>query len=488
MPHSKNNKKIKRTIRIGIILPAIGMDFSKKPTVKNNSEDNSVDVHLDLLNRIDKIIKDHESEKEFEESDPQTSPSNIPQAPPVELRTPLSKPVEPSELKLEIEPVTVQEETIPTPLEFKSDIPLSKNPAFRFVTTLEPSEDLLQEKNKETERIEIIDLCSFMVDETNIQTTSATTRKQTRPISKKIETHNKQSKKVETIDPRTFKEKNEQVFTNAMKKSKENEEKARLYYLKSSKNEKSATGKSKDHDSYIPISFEDKLKQIQEKQRQIEQERQLREQKEKERQLKEEQKRIEKEQREREIEQKKLAELEAKKAELEEKEKRKKEQESEKLSKEELKRREKELRQKEKEEKKQQLLEAKQAKKEAKQKEREMKKALKEQRKQQLLEAKQAKKESMQREQEAKQALKEGKKKVAEEQKQLKKIEPIKEEQKKEEYEEVPEMPILDEDIRKFITITDNLLAELPDEVIDKFAKSKDFEVYERVLSKYKIK
>jgi len=484
MPHLQNNEKIRQTSRIGIILPAIGMDFSKKPTSQEKSEDNPIDVHLELINKIDNLLRMHESGTLSEESEPPQQPSiNVLQAPPVELRVPLNKSVELSE-------VSPETETILTPLEFKSDVPLTKNPAFRFVTTLDSSEDMFQEKDIENERVEIIDLRSFMVDDTTAQTLSASTRKQTRPVSKKTDSHKKQSKKVEIIDPRIFKkDQSEQVFVTEMKQLKENEEKAKLYYLKSSKHQKSATGKSKDHDSYIPVSFEEKMRQIQEKQKEIEQEQQLREQKEKERRLKEEQKRIEKEQREREIEQKKLAELEAKKAELEEKEKQKKEQEREKLSKEEQKQREKELRQKEKEEKKRRLLEAKQAKKEAKQKEREMKKALKEQKEQQLLEAKQTKKESMQREQEAKQALKEEKKKAAEEQKQLKKIQLMKEkEQIKEEQEEIPEMPILDEDIRKFITITDNLLAELPDEVIDRFANSKDFEFYERVLAKYKIK
>lgn len=50
------------------------------------------------------------------------------------------------------------------------------------------------------------------------------------------------------------------------------------------------------------------------------------------------------------------------------------------------------------------------------------------------------------------------------------------------------ENPILDEDIRKVLTITDNLLENLPDEVIDKFVQSKDFELYEKIINKYRIK
>jgi hypothetical protein len=50
------------------------------------------------------------------------------------------------------------------------------------------------------------------------------------------------------------------------------------------------------------------------------------------------------------------------------------------------------------------------------------------------------------------------------------------------------ENPLLDEDIKNVLEITDNLLGKLPDEVIDEFVKSKDYELYEKVIKKYKIK
>jgi hypothetical protein len=50
------------------------------------------------------------------------------------------------------------------------------------------------------------------------------------------------------------------------------------------------------------------------------------------------------------------------------------------------------------------------------------------------------------------------------------------------------ESPPLDEDVRKLLLITDNLLGKLPDDVIEDFAKSEDYSLYERVMSKYKIK
>jgi hypothetical protein len=50
------------------------------------------------------------------------------------------------------------------------------------------------------------------------------------------------------------------------------------------------------------------------------------------------------------------------------------------------------------------------------------------------------------------------------------------------------ENPLLDEDIKKVLEITDNLLGKLPEEVIDEFIKSKDYELYEKVIKRYKIK
>ena len=50
------------------------------------------------------------------------------------------------------------------------------------------------------------------------------------------------------------------------------------------------------------------------------------------------------------------------------------------------------------------------------------------------------------------------------------------------------EDPILDEDIKKILLMTDNLLGDLPEKVIDEFVKSKDFVLYEKVINKYKVK
>ncbi len=44
-----------------------------------------------------------------------------------------------------------------------------------------------------------------------------------------------------------------------------------------------------------------------------------------------------------------------------------------------------------------------------------------------------------------------------------------------------------DEEVRRLLKVLDNLLGQLPSEVIDKFSKSEDFTLYERVLDRMKI-
>jgi len=46
----------------------------------------------------------------------------------------------------------------------------------------------------------------------------------------------------------------------------------------------------------------------------------------------------------------------------------------------------------------------------------------------------------------------------------------------------------LDDDLKKVLVMTDSLLGELPQDVIERFSQSDDFELYERVLNKYRIK
>lgn len=48
--------------------------------------------------------------------------------------------------------------------------------------------------------------------------------------------------------------------------------------------------------------------------------------------------------------------------------------------------------------------------------------------------------------------------------------------------------PLVDEDVKKLIPVLDELLGELPDEIIDDFANSENFELYKKVVGRYKSK
>jgi len=187
-------------------------------------------------------------------------------------------------------------------------------------------------------------------------------------------------------------------------------------------------------------------------------------------------------------------EIEEKKKELEQAKKEAKEREEELVKK----MIEKEKRKKN--EEKLKKLEMKKAKIEAKKREKELKKKARIEEKEKKLEAKMALKEEKIRQKK----LKEKKRELEKHKKETSDILKVKtkEDKKKKEEEKPPAFhrfvsgkketielnPLLDDDVRKVLIITDNLLEKLPEDIIDDFVKSKDFELYEKIINKYKIK
>jgi chromosome segregation ATPase len=51
----------------------------------------------------------------------------------------------------------------------------------------------------------------------------------------------------------------------------------------------------------------------------------------------------------------------------------------------------------------------------------------------------------------------------------------------------ISEATVVDEDLKKLLKILDQLLGQLPEEAIERFSKSEDFAIYERVLDRFKI-
>lgn len=53
--------------------------------------------------------------------------------------------------------------------------------------------------------------------------------------------------------------------------------------------------------------------------------------------------------------------------------------------------------------------------------------------------------------------------------------------------QKISEATVVDEDLKKLLKILDQMLGQLPEELIDKFSKSDEFALYERVLDRFKI-
>ena len=346
MPPLQKNKNIKQTNQVdALLLPVTGMVFSKKLTSKEKPEKNSIDFHLEIMNKIDKLLKEHESETFSSDSIAEQQINNSPGEPPVEIRAPLSKRIGLSEVEPGIKPddIFTNRETIPE--EFKTDLSVTNTPDFK--------EDVPQMKETENEHIEIVDLDSLSVGEVASQKKSILlldedrgVKHQTSNISKNIsDSDNISSKKVEVIDTKELGNKKcNKVFSKMMQQPNENEKKAQVYYLNSGSRQKENKLKEPESERlYIPTNFGDKLRQ--------------REVKEGEKDLK----RKKKELKEKEKEAEKLEKLEVKKAMLEAREKEKAARKAEKEKEVELKRQEKEQKEKGIEEEKLEKLEAKKA-------------------------------------------------------------------------------------------------------------------------------
>jgi hypothetical protein len=49
------------------------------------------------------------------------------------------------------------------------------------------------------------------------------------------------------------------------------------------------------------------------------------------------------------------------------------------------------------------------------------------------------------------------------------------------------EASMVDDDLKKLLKVLDQMLGQLPEDAIDRFSKSEDFALYERVLDRFKI-
>jgi len=258
----KNNKGWNK--RIIMFLPVAGALFPKKTPVEKPKE-NSLDFHLDMINKIDKILVEHNLEPQS--AGTSQMPPKIPTPPPIpiEPRPPLNKTLFHREIAWEPHIQQPQATTQTIPEEFKTE--LTTNPEFRFITKHELIDTLSQMQPEKKDHIEIIDLNTLTVDNTISQKTinflDITNQTDETPNSFLIndvldEEHH--HNKIEIIDIPTQKQKiYEHVFNASSKQAEQIDKKAKLYFLNSKGSSDKKQKKLEIQQSYIPDDLEERL-------------------------------------------------------------------------------------------------------------------------------------------------------------------------------------------------------------------------------------
>jgi len=476
-PKEKNAKDGNTPLKIH--LPSTKTRFGDTTPSSSVSTRDTLDFHLEMIKKIDKLLDEHEKEPiaapAFHE------PPIIPPQPPtpIEPRPPLNKAFSHDEItwKPPVESPRIHTQTMPE--EFKTE--LSVTPEFRFITSHEFLETISQEPGLGEDRVEVIDLSDLSGELPSIhQAVNLITMKNQNDSSsvstllkEDIDTENHPNKKIEVIDVHAFKKNTHPVTCDAADSpADQSEKKSKLFFLnRKDDDEKKQKNQELEH-TYIPDDIEERLKALKEKKKKEEEQKRLQEERErKERQTEDEVLDEETEQRQTQ-EEKKLAALLEEEETLEDfeslKSKKAPFEKEPTLSKDHsVKNSAKELKEQLKEQKRQHQLAIRKARIEQRQRKKKEKELLKLQRKQEFLERKQNKKNES------------------------KKVSPLKEKKEAEKrHDETKEETSeeLDEDIRKVLVITDYLLGELPEDVLNLFLESKEFELYEKVLNKYKIK
>jgi len=434
---------------MNLLLSLTGTVFTKTSDAPQTSEENTLDFHLQMIKKIDSLIQDHEQDTVPTETGDTPPRIPTPPVPPIEPRPPLSKTLNHSEISWQPTMPTPQIATQTIPEEFKTE--LSVTPEFKFITSDEFTQTFLSLRPRPEDRIEIIDLSEFTGGPlfSNKLPSLSIAKHHTVPQSTKEPSQQHRPKKMEVIDARALSQKTyEDVFLTAMKQTEQIEKKSQIYYLNSKGQKDQKQQKIDFKQSYIPVDFDERTKELKEQQLTEEEQKQQEE---------------EKLHKQLEREHEKLEKLETKKAKLEEKKH--------------------EVEQKQKKE----------TKKEQPQPKPELPthKEIKEQKRLERKEAREAKLEERKRKKEEKHTQKEKQQHLKQKGKD-KKQKPAKEKTtgfslfKKDKPTQTS--TDLDEDIKKVLLMTDSLLGELPEEVINKFAQSDDFGLYERVMNKYKLK
>ena len=428
-----------------------------EPTIteETKTQDNIVDFHLEISRKIDEVIRQHE-----EETEAQKQLENK-QAEFVEFRKPWTKKVDMPRFKTDLEPLSetiIQDEEL-----FELETP--ENITITPITNIGIKVPFTQPKIIEnTEKKNFEQTVLTGIGDTSQDILTSLGRIKVRKTSNVTPQKKTRKQNGYTVAKKDY----ESVQHKLEEKKKEIEEMERLAKLKEEEL------KRKKHE---------KAEKERQRKLQLKKQAKLEKQKQAEAKKLQKQKEIQKRKKER-LEQLELKKLEKQKQiEKKKKEKQKKLHAATELKEQKLKERELAEKQKNKEKEKEKL----EFKKLEKQKQIE---ARKKEKQQKLQAAKELKEQKLKEKELAKQQKQKKEKKGF-----FKTKEPAAKTEKQVKKEIQPELKVetqktdnFDEEVKEALDIIDELLGKLPEETIDEFVQSKDFEIYEKVVSKYKNK
>jgi hypothetical protein len=274
MPHKEETIKGRNTQPL-VFLPITAALFTKKGN-DIEVEQNPFDVHLDMVNKIDRILADHT--QDTIQSASVHGPPIIPLRPPspIEPRPPLNRTVSHEEITWESTLESSKNPLQTNPEEFRTE--LSIDPEFRFINSHEFIESFSQREPSSDRRIEIIDFNELARGSMTIQKTINGTDIEKHGETSKISFlkdeagQNHLNRKIEIIDARTLKQKTyEEACIAASQQAEQIEKKAQVYFVSKDALDKKQK-KLPIEQSYIPDDFEERSKKLKGKQEEEEEE------------------------------------------------------------------------------------------------------------------------------------------------------------------------------------------------------------------------
>jgi len=327
----QGERNYKASFTKNLLLTIVTMTFSEVMEKKGNIDENTLDVHVDIENKIDRIIEKSENSNSFLDEEDINNISLKDQ--PVEFRSSLSKKINNNSVEFGIKPKNSEKSIFNNNL--NPGIFASEINEIDFITEIAEIYEKYRDTKILDDKLEVIDFNSFssgeIKNETKTTIISLEKPKDQENSEKKPKTFNIGGLFNKKAEPNKTKSKNEGLFNFIQ--SKKSNEKSKVYFLKESQNK---VEKSESETTNFSKNIDDELKELKQKEQDLiearkkvlEEEKKaekLKKLKEKEALVESKKRAAKREQRnkiikERQRQEEKLRKLEMKKAELEKKE------------------------------------------------------------------------------------------------------------------------------------------------------------------------